>query len=135
MIFNNSLSKWFSMGRIMLPDLNEFESEIAQVIDEVKYLKEYIQKTSKGWTNIEKKKPQKGLNIDFYFKLTDLGRYIIEQEDPFAPQTFFKKKQKDGIQPLNYEIEHFIVQPNDDIPLIQPMSDLRHPFYDSSARL
>ena len=70
MIFNNSLSKWFSMGRIMLPDLNEFESEIAQVIDEVKYLKEYIQKTSKGWTNIEKKKPQKGDFIVFkYFDL------------------------------------------------------------------
>ncbi len=62
-----------------------------------------------------KRKRQKGLNIDFYFKLTDLGRYTIENENPTAPQTFFKKKHKDFVHPLNYEIERFIVQPNLDV--------------------
>jgi len=62
-----------------------------------------------------KRKRQKGLEIEFYFKLTELGRYILEKEEPFDPHTFFKKKKKDAIQPLNYEIQHFIVQPNLDV--------------------
>ncbi|MBN1902470.1 helicase-associated domain-containing protein [Candidatus Sumerlaeota bacterium] len=62
-----------------------------------------------------KRKRQKGLEIEFYCKPTELGRHILENENPFEPQNFFQKKQKDIIQPLNYEVQHFIVQPNLDV--------------------
>lgn len=61
------------------------------------------------------KKHQKGLEIEFYFKLTELGRHILEKEDFSSPQALFKKKVREGIQPLNYEVVHFIVQPNLDV--------------------
>jgi hypothetical protein len=62
-----------------------------------------------------KRKRQKGLEIEFYFKLTELGRYLLERENPVEPQSLFKKRYKDDIQPLNYEVQHFIVQPNLDV--------------------
>jgi XPB/Ssl2-like helicase family protein len=62
-----------------------------------------------------KRKRQKGLEIEFYFKLSELGRYIIEKESPFDSENLFKKKHRDDITPLNYEIQHFIVQPNLDV--------------------
>ena len=62
-----------------------------------------------------KRKRQKGLEIQFYFRLTELGRIILEKESPMTPQILFKKKIKEGVNPLNYEIEHFIVQPNLDV--------------------
>ncbi len=62
-----------------------------------------------------KRKQQKGFEIEFYFKLTDLGRHILEKEDPLDPSRLFEKKARDSISPLKYEIKHFIVQPNLDV--------------------
>jgi len=71
-----------------------------------------------------KRKHQKALEIEFYFRLTELGRHIIEKEDPFNPVSLFKKKQREGIQPMKYEIQHFVVQPNLDV-LTPPDLNLR----------
>lgn len=62
-----------------------------------------------------RRKQQRGGEIEFYFKLTDLGKHIFETEDPLNPASLFTKKQKEPFEPLKYEIKYFIVQPNLDV--------------------
>ena len=62
-----------------------------------------------------RRKQQRGGEIEFYFKLTDLGKHVFEREHPLDAATLFTKKHKEPFELLKYEIKHFVVQPNLDV--------------------
>lgn len=52
--------------------------------------------------------------IVFYFKLTDLGRFVLEG-DYQESEDLFKSRTDDELPPISYEGDYLIVQPNLDI--------------------